>query len=914
MITLTANQTSGWTYIQTPDPGAGWKLAKVIRSDGTVILVGPDAWQTDKVFNSTTNTFDDDPELHLFDFNGTGSYTLSYVKDDSTPPTITQIQPVSPDPRNSAVDSVNVTFSEEIDPTTFDYHAITLDLQRRTESDYECGDYNACFRHDLSNQRIDRPHRRRRSLYLNGRRGRNSRLGRQCRHRFNVNRLVQRRRPPPFVKQIVPVAPAIRNTPVDAINVQLSLPIDPGSFNSAALQLTRDGQSVSLPAGMTVTEADNTGTNYQITGLAAATRAEGTYSLAVNATEFQGIDGLSGLGSKSAGWTMDTTSPNIVSVAQPQSPRNIVVQYFNVTFSEPINLSTFDRSHMVLTLNGTAVPLDDRVLVQAVSGAVYQITGLNWFMGAQGTYTLTVDSAGVQDLAGNVGSGAASATWVMDTSAPDAPTNVALTPDRGVSATDGLTNTGKVTITGNVDAPGLNVRVYDFTTGQEIGFAAANGLTFAVPINVTSVGHHVLWVNAVDVAGNDSDNTVLDAFIDETPPSIVQFNGVPATPTQTPVDAIDVVFTKVINLSTLNYHALSLTLNGGPNLIGTEVTVEVVSDTTYRISGLSDFNVCAGHLSADRRYHQGARSGRQRRHVSLLGFVDGYRGRFNVSNERGITSPAKAHTFNFTVQWSGQDNPGGSGIAYYDVYSDVDGGPFSLWQQHTTANSATFTGSDQHTYGFFSVATDFAGNLEPMKFAADSKTFVSIQGVIQGRVFNDVNQTGNDLASAQNGLQGWTVFLDLQDNGHLDPGDPTTTTAADGSFSFSGLDPGTYQVGEVLQQGWQQTYPSANNAAVHSVSVNVTASDAAVYLADVQTTGSNGGVASSTASNQSLIGLDQFHDDPRFRRFDRPRLHRGGARYRGRYDESLFRPHRRQRHGGRHCLRVQFCQQLFDGK
>ena len=141
-------------------------------------------------------------------------------------------------------------------------------------------------------------------------------------------------------------------------------------------------------------------------------------------------------------------------------------------------------SHLVLDRDGTPITLDDRVAVQAVGGAVYRITGLNWFMGQQGTYTLTVDGDGVQDLAGNVGSGEASASWVMETIPPDAPTDVALTPDRGVSASDGLTDTEQVSIIGSVDAPGLNIRVYDNTTGHEIGFAPADGLTFSIPVDL----------------------------------------------------------------------------------------------------------------------------------------------------------------------------------------------------------------------------------------------------------------------------------------------------------------------------------------------------------------------------------------------------------------------------------------------
>jgi hypothetical protein len=71
----------------------------------------------------------------------------------------------------------------------------------------------------------------------------------------------------------------------------------------------------------------------------------------------------------------------------------------------------------------------------------------------------------------------------------------------------------------------------------------------------------------------------------------------------------------------------------------------------------------------------------------------------------------------FTVSWGGSDPS--STIATYDVFVSEDGGPFAPFQTNTTATSATFTGVPGHFYGFFSIATDTAGNKEPMKTAAD---------------------------------------------------------------------------------------------------------------------------------------------------------------------------------------------------
>jgi hypothetical protein len=65
----------------------------------------------------------------------------------------------------------------------------------------------------------------------------------------------------------------------------------------------------------------------------------------------------------------------------------------------------------------------------------------------------------------------------------------------------------------------------------------------------------------------------------------------------------------------------------------------------------------------------------------------------------------------FTVSWSGED-PGGSGIAHYDVQVRVDGGDWETWLEVTTETSAEFTGDDGHFYEFRARGMDNVGNLE----------------------------------------------------------------------------------------------------------------------------------------------------------------------------------------------------------
>ncbi|WP_210249440.1 SpaA isopeptide-forming pilin-related protein, partial [Bradyrhizobium stylosanthis] len=61
---------------------------------------------------------------------------------------------------------------------------------------------------------------------------------------------------------------------------------------------------------------------------------------------------------------------------------------------------------------------------------------------------------------------------------------------------------------------------------------------------------------------------------------------------------------------------------------------------------------------------------------------------------------------------------------------------------------------------------------------------------------------------------GWTIFIDDNHNGTLDNGELSTTTDANGSYTFTGLDAGTYDIREVVQSGWTQLGTNPNPSTV----------------------------------------------------------------------------------------------------
>ena len=121
---------------------------------------------------------------------------------------------------------------------------------------------------------------------------------------------------------------------------------------------------------------------------------------------------------------------------------------------------------------------------------------------------------------------------------------------------------------------------------------------------------------------------------------------------------------------------------------------------------------------------------------------------------------------------------------------------------------------------------------------------------ISGEVWNDAD--GNRINSAaEPGLSDWTVYLDTNGNGELDTDEISTQTNVDGTYHFSDLDPGTYNVAQVVKPGWQQTFPAVTTTSANIEIFTPSAPEELTTSATVAATG-------------SLISLDDFRADERF--------------------------------------------------
>ena len=135
--------------------------------------------------------------------------------------------------------------------------------------------------------------------------------------------------------------------------------------------------------------------------------AEGQYTVTIGAgvTDLSG-NHLSPASGYSASFTIDKTSPQIVA-ATPSGNVSAVVDHVDVTFSEPINASTFTASVVTLTGPGGTITVGNP---SQVSGNTYRIPFAP--QSAIGTYALVV-APQVADLAGNTLSSSFSDTFTI---------------------------------------------------------------------------------------------------------------------------------------------------------------------------------------------------------------------------------------------------------------------------------------------------------------------------------------------------------------------------------------------------------------------------------------------------------------------------------------------------------------------
>ena len=344
------------------------------------------------------------------------------------------------------------------------------------------------------------------------------------------------------------------------------------------------------------------------------------------------------------------------------NPRNATVASVNVTFSAPINLATVTAGAILLTDNGGPNLITGSVAMSLVSGSTYQIGGLSSLTTAQGEYTLTVNSAEIQDQNGIAGTNSLSTEWLMDTTPPTS--SVSALPARETSLVFPVSATGS-----DGGSPPSGVASYDIyssTNGGKWTFwtnvpASGAPASFSGQSNTT----YSFFSVAHDLARNvQADKPVIEAS-----------TYVPnLTPPVTIVDG-----TTVTNPSTVNTATGTFTLNltgsdpGGGVITFFEVFVSVDSGAYQEVG---PYAIPAGAADSNGNYHSA---------MSYQGLTDGQSHAYsfysigldsagnmqiaptspNVTFSSEVFAvPAQLQVTSFTVE---HDSPSRSYVRYLDI-------------------------------------------------------------------------------------------------------------------------------------------------------------------------------------------------------------------------------------------------------
>lgn len=142
---------------------------------------------------------------------------------------------------------------------------------------------------------------------------------------------------------------------------------------------------------------------------------------------------------------------------------------------------------------------------------------------------------------------------------------------------------------------------------------------------------------------------------------------------------------------------------------------------------------------------------------------------------------------------------------------------------------------------------------------------VTVAGEIRGLKWNDLD--GDSTRDPEEpGLSGWTIYLDRNRNGVLDTGETSATTDSSGNYAFTGLAAGTYTVAEVMQDGWEQTYPNVSeDSSTEPIAISTTNSPVPISTyGEIVKSSTDEEINPLTDVSGPLINLNDFRADPRF--------------------------------------------------
>ena len=126
--------------------------------------------------------------------------------------------------------------------------------------------------------------------------------------------------------------------------------------------------------------------------------------------------------------------------------------------------------------------------------------------------------------------------------------------------------------------------------------------------------------------------------------------------------------------------------------------------------------------------------------------------------------------------------------------------------------------------------------------------------------FEDQDADGIKDAT-EGGLAGWTIYVDYNGNDSFDAGEPSAVTGAGGTYTITGIKPGSYDVREVSQAGWTCSFPNAGagDADANGVVTSTDCEHSEVFTSDDDLTNNNFG--NWTPATKSGVKFEDLYGD-----------------------------------------------------
>jgi hypothetical protein len=429
---------------------------------------------------------------NAFAVNATDTWTT-----DATAPTV-DIVDITPDPRNTAVGTVTLNFSENVTGVDIADFTLTRDSVNVPLSGSVTQVNPKLYNLNLTNFSATSGNY---ELKLNAAgSGIQDAVGNAITVDGSDSWVTDATAP---TADIIDVSPDPRNNAVGVVTVDFTE--DVTGVNITDFKLTRNGTNVPLSGSVTQVTAKQ----YTL-DLSSVSATFGTYVLSLNAANSGIKDATNNLFATSVtdSWVTDTTGLSADIVDVTPDPRNSAVGTVNINFNASV--TGVDIADFALTLDNAPVNISGLT----VSGSNNQYTlDLSTVTTTSGTYALTLNAAnsGIQDSLSNTLSANSTDTWVFDNTAPtfssfnpaDDATNVPVTNNLSVTFNEAIQKgTGNVVIKKVSD--GSVVQTIDVTTAAAT--VSGSTLTINPPANLDITTDYSVEIASgaiKDLAGND---------------------------------------------------------------------------------------------------------------------------------------------------------------------------------------------------------------------------------------------------------------------------------------------------------------------------------------------------------------------------------------------------------------------------